>query len=70
LFATASRAGKPAAGPWRTMVVEPGDTLWGIATREMPRRDGQAAVAELRRLNRLEGYGVDAGDRLVLPPAR
>jgi hypothetical protein len=36
----------------------------------MPRRDGRAAVAELRRLNGLSGYGVRAGDVLILPIAQ
>ncbi|MDY7086271.1 MAG: LysM peptidoglycan-binding domain-containing protein [Actinomycetota bacterium] len=69
LFTTASRAEQPPAGPPPTLVVRPGDTLWDIATRTMPRRDGQAAVEELRRLNGLSGYGVAAGDVLILPRA-
>jgi hypothetical protein len=69
LFTTASRAEEPPAGPPPTIVVRSGDTLWGIATRAMPRRNGQAAVEELRRLNGLSGYGVAAGDVLILPRA-
>jgi hypothetical protein len=70
LFTTASRADEPPAGPPPTIVVQPGDSLWDIAAREMPRRDGQAAVAELRRLNGLPDYGVRAGDVLILPFGR
>jgi LysM repeat protein len=70
LFTTASRAVQPPAGPPPTIVVQPGDTLWDIAAREMPSRDGQAAVAELRRLNDLDAYGVRAGDVLILPFAQ
>jgi hypothetical protein len=51
-------------------VVQPGDTLWDIASREMPGRHGQAAVDELRHLNALDGYGVHAGDVLILPFAQ
>ncbi|GAB2623580.1 hypothetical protein Aab01nite_16850 [Paractinoplanes abujensis] len=69
LFSTASRAEQSPAGPSPSVVVQPGDTLWDIASRSMPRRDGQAAVDELRRLNGLSGYGVAAGDVLILPRA-
>jgi LysM repeat protein len=67
LFTTASRANDPAAGPAPTIVVQPGDTLWDIAARTMHRRDNQAAVSELRDLNRLPGYDIQPGDVLVLP---
>ncbi len=52
------------------MVVQPHDTLWSIATRTSPRRDPYAAVAEIQRLNGLDGYVVQPGDTLVLPRAR
>ena len=67
LFTTASRAERPPAGPAPTIVVRPGDTLWDIAAREMPRRDGRRAVDELRRLNGMSGYAITAGDVLILP---
>jgi predicted metal-binding membrane protein len=67
LFTTASRAEQAPAGPPPTVVVRSGDTLWDIAARTAPQRDGQKAVEELRRLNGLSGYGVDAGDVLILP---
>jgi LysM repeat protein len=67
LFATASRASDPETGPAPTVVVQPHDTLWSIATRTAPRRDPYAAVAELQRLNDLSGYVVHPGDTLVLP---
>jgi hypothetical protein len=67
LFTSASRADNQPAGPAPTVVVQRGDTLWDIAARAMPRRDGQAAVAELRRLNGLGDYGVHPGDVLILP---
>ena len=67
LFTTASRADNTPAGPAPTIVVRPGDTLWDIAARTMPGRDNQAAVAELRDLNRLPGYDIQPGDVLVLP---
>jgi LysM domain len=67
LFTTASRASDPETGPAPTVVVQPHDTLWSIATRTSGRRDPYAAVAELQRLNHLEGYVVHPGETLVLP---
>ncbi|MGK5678598.1 LysM peptidoglycan-binding domain-containing protein [Actinoplanes sp. URMC 104] len=69
LFTTASRAEEPPAGPPPTIVVRSGDTLWDIAARTMPRRDGHSAVDELRRINGLSGYGALPGDVLILPRA-
>jgi LysM repeat protein len=67
LFTTASRASDPDTGPAPTVVVQPHDTLWSIATRTSPRRDPYAAVAEIQRLNNLDGYVVHPGETLVLP---
>ena len=69
LFTTASRASDPDAGPAPTVVVQPHDTLWSIATRTAPGRDPYAAVAEIQRLNDLDGYVVHPGETLVLPRA-
>jgi hypothetical protein len=67
LFTTASRANNPEAGPAPTIVVQPHDTLWSIATRTAPRRDPYAAVAEIQKLNGLTDYFVSPGDTLILP---
>jgi hypothetical protein len=69
LFTTASRASDPDTGPAPTVVVQPHDTLWSIATRTSPRRDPYAAVAEIQRLNDLDGYVVHPGQTLILPHA-
>jgi LysM repeat protein len=67
LFTTASRAdNQPATAP-PTLTVRSGDTLWDIAARVRPGRDGQAAVAEIRRINHLDGYGLTPGQVLILP---
>jgi LysM repeat protein len=57
-------------GPAPTVIVQPGDTLWGIATRTKGREGRDATVEEIRRLNNLTGYDIDAGQRLVLPRRR
>ena len=68
LLTTASRAeNRAATGPAPTVVVRPHDTLWSIATRTAPRRDPYAAVADIRRINGLEGYVVHPGQTLHLP---
>jgi hypothetical protein len=69
LFTTASRASDLETGPAPTVVVQPHDTLWSIASRTAPRRDPYAAVADIQRLNNLDGYVVHPGETLVLPRA-
>ena len=49
------------------VVVQPGDSLWSIAVRVMPRSDPRDAVAQLKSLNHLSGATVAVGDRLRLP---
>jgi len=67
LLATASRADDREAGPAPTVVVQPDDTLWAIATRTAPDRDPYAAMAEIKKLNGIRGYVVHPGQRLQLP---
>jgi len=67
LFSTASRAESQPASQPPTVTVETGDTLWDIAVRVMPERDGRDAVSELREINRLDGYGLTPGQTLILP---
>jgi hypothetical protein len=54
-------------GPAPVVIVQPGDTLWDIATRHAGSRGRAATMDEIRRLNHLDGYSVDAGQRLTLP---
>jgi LysM repeat protein len=67
LLTTASRAQDTPAGPPATVVVQPHDTLWSIATRTAPDRDPYAAIAELQRINHLDGFVVHPGQTLALP---
>jgi LysM repeat protein len=53
-----------------TAVVQPGDTLWSFAGRNVARGDRRAAIDDIRRLNNLEGYVIHPGQRLVLPARR
>jgi hypothetical protein len=68
LLTTASRAeDRESTAPAPTVVVQPHDTLWSIATRTAPRRDPYAAIADIRRINDLQGYVVHPGQTLHLP---
>lgn len=67
LLTTASRAQDTPTGPAPSTVVQPHDTLWSIATRTAPDRDPYAAIAEIQRINDLDGFVVHPGQTLTLP---
>ena len=50
-------------------VVQPGETLWGVATRIAPGQDPRPVVDQIRRLNDLETSGLQVGQQLLLPKA-
>lgn len=58
-------AGDPA--PTRTVVVEEGDTLWGIAAGVADGRDLREVIHEIERLNALSGPGLVEGQELAVP---
>ena len=58
--------GSEGAGPERAYVVQPGDTLWTIAS-EHSGGDPRRAVWEIRKRNGLADPVITAGQRLVLP---
>ena len=64
---TSADAGSSRLGPAPTTVVQPGETLWGIARRVAPGADPRATVARLTDLNDLGSRPIVAGQRLVLP---
>ena len=49
----------------RVWVVQPGDTVWGIARRLQPQGDIRSLVDQLSR--QLGGRPLEVGQRLVLP---
>ena len=53
--------------PHRTVVVQPGQSLWAIARAAAPHRDPRVVVEDIRQLNALPGAGVEAGQQLLLP---
>ncbi|MBD0338931.1 MAG: LysM peptidoglycan-binding domain-containing protein [Thermoleophilia bacterium] len=54
------------AGPERSYVVQPGDTLWTIAADNYA-GDPRAGIWEIRQRNGLPGSLIQPGQRLVLP---
>jgi hypothetical protein len=56
--------GRGGSGRTQFVTVEPGDTLWSVASRTAPDRDPSDVVAELIRLNGLSSGAVHAGEVL------
>jgi nucleoid-associated protein YgaU len=50
-----------------TVVVEPGDTLWSVASSVAGDRDVRAVVDDIQQLNRLDGTELQPGQVLQLP---
>lgn len=50
-----------------TVVVQPGDTIWSIATAHYPADDVRARVDDIERANGLSGPRIEAGETLRLP---
>lgn len=70
-FALAGGAvGTDAAGeqpPTLTVQVEPGDTLWGIASEIATEGEVRTVMNEIERLNALESASLQAGQKLRVP---
>ncbi|HVC78555.1 MAG TPA: LysM peptidoglycan-binding domain-containing protein [Candidatus Micrarchaeaceae archaeon] len=49
------------------VVVQPGDTLWGIAAARYPGDDVRVRIDQIERLNRLQSPRINAGEVLQLP---
>jgi len=58
--------GSSGAGPKRTYVVRPGDTLWTVAERVYA-GDPREGVWKLQSRNHLAGMTINPGERLTLP---
>ena len=70
LFGSTSTRATGEAGPardYRYLVVQPGETLWGIAKSVAPQEDPRATIEAIRRLNAMPDTGVEAGQRIALP---
>ena len=50
-----------------SIVVQPGQTLWGIATQVAPHADPRATIQQIIVLNHLPSTGLQAGQSLAVP---
>ncbi len=57
----------PLRGSVQRVTVEPGDSLWSIATRTDPDADPQAVIPQIVELNSLRSTGVQVGQVLWVP---
>lgn len=65
--AQAVAAGDGGDAEFGYIVVEPGASLWQLASEIDPSADPRDLVAEIVRLNKLEGSGVQAGEAIAVP---
>ena len=68
--AEAAGSGPPASAVYhslRSVVVQPGESLWTIATQADPAGDPRAVMQEIIDINALHGTSVQPGERLWLP---
>ena len=58
---------RPDRAQARTYVVRPGDTLWAIATRDLPGVDPRRAIESIESANGLSGPDLVPGQALRIP---
>jgi nucleoid-associated protein YgaU len=56
-----------ASAPYTTVLVQPGDTLWSIATEHYPADDVRVRVDDIEQANGLHGPAIQVGQTLRLP---
>ena len=66
LVAGLAAHGSSSAGPKRTYVVRPGDTLWSVAAH-MYAGDPREGIWKIEQRNHLAGATIFPGEKLVLP---
>ncbi len=67
-IATAVRADRPVG--FDVVVVQPGDSLWSVATRARPDVRPYPMVDQIRAINGLAGSTIQPGQHLRVPRAR
>ncbi len=69
VFAMAQVARGSAVDGYTTVTVEPGDTLWSIASARYPSADPREKVREILDANGLSSPAIHAGEQLKVPAA-
>jgi nucleoid-associated protein YgaU len=64
-FALGARGGADVG--FTTVVVQPGDTLWSIASEHYPADDVRVRVQDIEQANGLDGPTIEVGQTLKLP---
>ena len=68
--AEAAGSGSPSSAVYhslRSVVVQPGESLWAIAAQSDPAGDPRSVMQEIIDINALNGTSVQPGQRLWLP---
>ena len=66
-FGLAKVAEGGAQGGYSTVTVQPGDTLWAIASDRYPSSDVRAKVWQIEQINHLSGHTLQPGETLEVP---
>jgi len=66
-LASVGAAGQGSDQQFHYVVVQPGASLWSLATELDPEADPRDLVAEIVQLNQLDGSGIEAGDAIAVP---
>jgi LysM repeat protein len=56
-----------ASGAYETMTVQPGDTLWAIASDRYPGTDVRVKVWQIEQANHLAGQTLQPGEAIQVP---
>ena len=56
-----------AGSVYQTVTVEPGDTLWAIASNRYPESDVRAKVWQIEQANHLAGKSLQPGETIQVP---
>jgi hypothetical protein len=67
VFAMAQAVHGSAVGGYMTLTVEPGDTIWSIASERYPSADPRQKVQEILDANGLRSPDIYAGEQLKVP---
>jgi nucleoid-associated protein YgaU len=66
-FGLAKVAEGGAQGGYATVMVEPGDTLWAIASSRYPGSDVRARIWQIEQINHLSGETLQPGETIQVP---